>query len=180
MLELLITINCGCFNISLKRIGVNAIKKYGSDNIEWCVLETTPTRAAANEIEQYWINYFKSNVRDFGYNMTEGGEGIEGFSHSEEAREKIGNASRGIPRTEEVKQKIAAAQKGVPRRNHTEEEKQRISEANIGREVSEETRRKISEANKGRIPSEETLEKLRIAQQKRWERVRLLKANSDG
>lgn len=70
-------------------------------------------------------------------NYTNGGEGISGFSHSEETKKKmsIGNI-------------------GKHNFKHTEEAKQKISITSKGREISELTRKRQSESSKGKPKSE--------------------------
>ena len=60
----------------LGRVVGNAIHKYGEIK-EFEVLEEIPAknRDLMNKRERYWINYYHSNDRKFGYNMTEGGDG---------------------------------------------------------------------------------------------------------
>lgn len=144
-------------NTGRRTVFYNAIRKYGWDNFEWCIIESVPTRAAANEIEQYWINYFKSNVRAFGYNMTEGGEGVAGFSLSVEARRKISEFQKG--------------------RLVSLESRKRQSESRKGCRPSEEVRRKLSEAHTGLRCSEETKQKMRNSQRRRRDKEALLKEN---
>ena len=45
-------------------------------------------------------------------NMTDGGEGVFGLIHSEEARRKISERHKGIPKSEEHKNKLSAIGKG--------------------------------------------------------------------
>ena len=47
-----------------------------------------------NNQEKYWIKYFKSNNKKFGYNKTNGGSGIRGYKHTISARKKIGISSK--------------------------------------------------------------------------------------
>ena len=51
-----------------------AIKKYG-DKLIWEQIDKTKGLQSANDLEQYWISYYKSNLREYGYNSTEGGDG---------------------------------------------------------------------------------------------------------
>lgn len=53
-----------------------AIRKYGFDNIKWQILNENLTKEQANMWERLWIFVEKSNDSQFGYNMTEGGEGL--------------------------------------------------------------------------------------------------------
>jgi len=131
------------------------------------------------------------------HNRTNGGEGLSGFSHSEQTKQKLRK-----PHTEEHKRKISKACKGIPKpksdkhKNKVQKWKdenvkgksyielygldkanrlaKKISESNQGRAVSIETRNKISIAQKG-IPrnphSNETKEKMRIAHAKRLGKI---------
>ena len=80
-------------------------------------------------------------------NLTDAGEGISGYRHTIETKEKIRlsliGRNKGIERTNEVKEKI--------------------SKANLGRILSEETKKRIGIANKGKILSSETRERCRQA-----------------
>lgn len=51
-----------------------AWNKYGKDNFNFKILEKCK-KELLNEKEMYWINYYKSYDRKFGYNETLGGEG---------------------------------------------------------------------------------------------------------
>ena len=70
----------------------NAIQKYGWDNIEHKILYEDLALKDACAMEQKLIAEFKTNCRrygdEFGYNMTDGGEGKLGSTHSEENKEK--------------------------------------------------------------------------------------------
>lgn len=57
-----------CYDYPLYR----AIRKYGLENFEFSILEECEI-FKLNEREIYWINYFKSYQKDFGYNLTLGG-----------------------------------------------------------------------------------------------------------
>lgn len=49
-----------------------AMRKYGLDGFTYSLIEQCP-KEMLNEREQYWISYYKSNERDRGYNMSDGG-----------------------------------------------------------------------------------------------------------
>ena len=87
-----------------------------------------------------WISYYKSDQRDFGYNIKSGGLRS---AHSEETKKKIGIAS-----------------KARKRKPHSEETKLRISKAKIGKKLkpfSIEHKRKMSEKAKIRESKKKTL-----------------------
>ena len=47
------------------------------------------------EKEKYYINLFRSDMSDFGYNLTKGGDGIVGFKHSEETKQHFSEIRTG-------------------------------------------------------------------------------------
>ena len=50
-----------------------AIQKYGWDNFEHTILESNVPKELLNQKEIYWINYYQSDSREHGYNLTSGG-----------------------------------------------------------------------------------------------------------
>lgn len=106
------------------RIG-RAIRKYGWENFETHILATTENR----DIEKLYISIFRANDPEYGYNLTEGGDGCLGYRPSKETRAKMRDKKLG--------------------RKLSEEQCQKISESNKGREVSQETRDKIAARLKG-------------------------------
>lgn len=113
-------------------------------------------------------------------NMTIGGEGVCGLTHSEETRRALSEISSrtliGRPVSEETRAKMSAAHagrnKGVPNpehsvrlkgRKHSTEHKAKISESGKGRKHSPEALAKMAAARIGRKASPETREKLRIS-----------------
>ena len=50
-----------------------AIVKYGWNNFEHIILEENLSQEEANFKERYWIDFYKSNNYNFGYNLTSGG-----------------------------------------------------------------------------------------------------------
>lgn len=85
----------------------NAIKKYGWENIEHIILFTDLTKEQAEQKEIEMIAKYKSNQRNFGYNIANGGHCIE--SVSEEIRLKISKALTGrkatSPKSDETREK---------------------------------------------------------------------------
>lgn len=62
----------------------NSILKYGWDNFEHFVFEDNLSKEEAYEIEKLLIKKLKTQDRDFGYNVVEGGAGACGRFVSEE------------------------------------------------------------------------------------------------
>ena len=133
-------LTCHCDDIEEKRFGHNghkyknqplvyrAIQKYGWDNIQHEIIAKYISRESAVNIEKDLIALYRSNERQYGYNISPGGE--EGSYHSEESRKKMSEQRRGKKKSEEHRRKIG--------------------ESNKGRIMSVETRKKISEKAKGR------------------------------
>lgn len=110
-----------------------AIEKYGWNNIDHIVLFDSLTESEAKELEQYFIQWYNTANRDYGYNITLGGEGGNGLKgdkcywfgkhHTEESKEKISknhmdvsgekHPMYGKHHTEESKVKMSESQKGL-------------------------------------------------------------------
>lgn len=99
----------------------NAVKKYGWDNIQHKILHTGLDEQTAKEIEKQLIAEYKTMDRNFGYNRTIGGEGVNGLVHTEESKQKMREAHLGEKNhiygkhvSEETKKKISKSQKRKP------------------------------------------------------------------
>lgn len=135
-----------------------AIRKYGFQNFHWNILCETTIELLNNE-EIKFIKLFKTYDPKFGYNLTKGGDGSHGWTHTPEARKKIGNASKklkGIKRSFETKQKISLSQKG---KKLSEEHKRNISKGLYGNQNmkgkshSNSTKKKMSNSHKNKLQS---------------------------
>jgi len=71
----------------------NAIRKYGKKHFAMHTIESFNNIEEALEAEKFWIEYFKTNITkygsEYGYNLTEGGEGTSGRTHSQKTKNKI-------------------------------------------------------------------------------------------
>ena len=129
--------------------------KYGASSFSFEVIAIVPTaeKYRATEIEI---------IRDLWpccYNLTiQSLPSMLGRCHTEEAKKRIGAASRGKPRSEAVKAKISASHLGM---KHTQETCEKISSLKRGRPLSEDHRRKIGDAHLGRKRPPEVGEKIR-------------------
>ena len=112
-----------------------SIAKHGVDQFTLQIIEEFENEIDCFEAEQFWIQFFRSWSKDYGYNLTIGGEGASGRIVSEETKNKIRIKAVG--------------------RLHSEEVKAKISEAGRLRTNSPETRIKISNSNKGRKTTKE-------------------------
>jgi group I intron endonuclease len=77
----------------------NAIKKYGWENIKHIIMVDNISYSEACEKEQALIKKYKTNCKrygnDYGYNMTDGGEGTLGHKVSKETKLKMSKARTG-------------------------------------------------------------------------------------
>jgi len=62
----------------------NSIQKYGWDNIEHEIIQTDLTEIEAKGLEIEFIKKYKTNNKKFGYNLTIGGDGTNGYKLSVE------------------------------------------------------------------------------------------------
>ncbi len=133
-----------------------AIRKYGYNHfiIEPVCFCDTQKQAKLMEIQQIAIN--KSNRCKYplneGYNMTDGGDGGNGYKHTKVTLKKLQILSSNRKHTEETKKKISEANK-----NHPISEKQRLvaSLTHKGKKLSEKHKRILSIRMSGRIISQE-------------------------
>lgn len=132
-----------------------AIQKYGWGNFRHEVLFTDLTReeAAAKEIEM--IALYKSNQREFGYNIESGGfrPPISG-----ETSTRLRKSLKGRRLSYEHRKSISDGLRG---HKTSEETRQKLREKNRGKTMSPEARAKMSESHKGLRPSPETIAKWR-------------------
>lgn len=105
----------------------SAIQKYGWSGFTHEIICRDLTLKEAIEMECLFIREWRTNDRDYGYNLTTGGEGTPGFHPSEETRKKLSECRR--------------------RENLSEETLKRRSDGLRGRKFSSEHKRKIGEGN---------------------------------
>jgi group I intron endonuclease len=135
-----------------------AIKKYGEDKFSIELIEEVDTAGRAYELEQYYIKEYNSKI-PYGYNITDGGDGIFGWEATEEYRQEC---------SERVKQLHKEKKVGMYGKRHSDETKRKMSEASkgkskpwlIGRKFSPETIEKLRQLSLGKIASEETRKKI--------------------
>lgn len=154
------------------RLVWNAIQKYGIENVEQEVLyEDDITDDYATRLEQLSILLFKTNCNKFdepvyGYNLTDGGEGVKGWKPTPERRQqlvdqaKVISAKRiGTHHSDSSKQKMRDAKLGVKRGPMSDETKRKISLANSRDNMSEESHIRRSNAKKKKVCVIDTVSK---------------------
>ena len=124
-----------------------AIDKYGWDNFDHIILFEHLSKEQAEQKEIKLIAKYKSNQKDFGYNISKGGK-----------------ASNGVPCSEKTKLKISKKNKGTKNgmygKKHTKESLEKISKASFKKWENVEYRNKVIETlkankkdwQKGHIP----------------------------
>jgi group I intron endonuclease len=138
-----------------------AINKYGEQAFEIMPIASAKTLENLKEVEKDLIVQFQTKV-PFGYNLTDGGDGLFGYKQTQEQRLKSATLRLGTKHSDETKQKMKVAHLGENNhfygKNHTEETKRKNSEAHIGKQAmlgkthSAETKEKIRQSRLG-IPS---------------------------
>lgn len=80
----------------------NALRKYGWDEFDKFVIYQTDYNNSKKEIdkiicekEKFYINLFRTDCSDFGYNLTSGGDGVCGYKFSEETKAQMSKARSG-------------------------------------------------------------------------------------
>lgn len=126
----------------------NAIQKYGWDNFEHIIIKDDLDKDSAFDMEKKLIKQYKSNISEYGYNCSIGGEnGNLGHKHSDKTIEKMRNSAIGRNLSDEQKLKISNTLKG---RKLSKELKEKLSEVHMGHDVSDDTKKKMSEKKRGR------------------------------
>jgi group I intron endonuclease len=133
-----------------------AIKKYGKEKFSIELIEEVESPERAYELEIFYIKKYNTKA-PFGYNLTDGGDGIFGWQPSDEYRKECSERAKELHKNKKV---------GMYGKKHNDETKRKMSEASkgnkncLGRILSEETKLKISTSNKGKTVSESTKKKI--------------------
>jgi group I intron endonuclease len=144
-------------NYSKHRYFFAAIQKYGWDNFKHEILFYNLTESDAKQKEIELIARYKSNNREFGYNLTQGGDGVKGYVHTEKTKKKIGEVVRERYSTPEARKELSIRMKGENNpfynKQLSEEHKEKIKLSHLGKKRephTQETKAKISAANMGK------------------------------
>ena len=134
----------------------DSMRCYGIENFEFIIIEKIENINKLNEREQYWIDYYKSYDRNYGYNLRLKAESNRGYKHSEKSKINMSLAKQKNPswlgkkHTKESRDKIAKAHKG---KKLTKIHKLNIAKSLIGkkrRPHSKEAKLKMSISHKGK------------------------------
>lgn len=145
-----------------------AINKYGKDNFEISIIEECESDELALGREIFWIAECKTNIykhgNEFGYNLTDGGEGITGNIRSPETRRKMSESSRGKPKSETHKEQLRIAKIGT---KLSPGHKANIGKAGLGKTHTESAKTKcsvskIGEKNPMSVLDEQKVKEIKI------------------
>lgn len=131
---------------------INAIKKYGWENIKHEIVAESLTVDEASNMEKALIQKYNSANRDHGYNISLGG--VDSKTCSDETKEKIRKANIGKVMSEESKRKISKFQMGrkrseLTRRNMSIAQKKSFANGNNAMHSSE-VRARVAKKLRGR------------------------------
>lgn len=119
-----------------------AIQKYGWGNIKHEILFENLTKEEAEQKEIELIHRYKSNHKNYGYNIENGGNSIG--KHSEETKKKIGMKNKGKIVSEESRMLMSRNHADVSKsknpfwgKHFTDEQKQKLKENHKGKQAAE-------------------------------------------
>jgi len=158
----------------------NVLRKYG-DVFNWDILCSCLSKEQLDEQERFYIWYYNSNEKGYGYNLTKGGGGMLGYKHSETTKNILREKKLGRKLSQENIEKIRQGSLG---RKHSDETKRKMSEKRKEIWKNSEYQKKISSSLKGKPTwikgvghTEET--KKKISQSKRGQKYAIKKGIGD-
>jgi len=134
----------------------NSWNKYGKKEFNFKIIERNIDQKELSDKEIYWIKFYNT-FNGKGYNLTEGGEGLNGYSFPEETKNKISKSLQGHKCSKETKSKISEALTGF---KHPDEFRKKLSEARKGIKLSEKHKINISKGKTGHDVSKKTKSKI--------------------
>lgn len=148
----------------------SAIQKHGIENFE---VETLVLVSTKEEMDRYECGLIKAlgTKAPNGYNLTDGGDGAQGFVFTDEQKLKISLGQIGRKMSEKAREKLLERNKGNKFSvgvRMSEEHRLRLIKINKGRKQSPEEIKKRSLAQKGRKHSEETKKKMSESAKRRY------------
>ena len=99
----------------------NAIRKYNENNFIWDIIyQSHDAEHTKNVMEEFFIREYNSCIHFMcsnGYNMTIGGEGTLGYTHSQETKDKIAEWNLDKIVSQKTRNKISDSKKGKTMRH---------------------------------------------------------------
>ena len=143
-----------------------AIEKYGWDNITHEVIDVAVSLKEANEKEKFYIENFKTNKKEHGYNCTIGGDGVSGWKPTEEQRLKNSNSKKEMWNNPKIRKNLTKERK---LRGNSKKEKERLSKMSKSNWENPEVRSKLEKHLKEISNDEKCKEKRKVSMQKIWQ-----------
>ncbi|TXD58873.1 hypothetical protein FUT88_13430 [Ralstonia sp. TCR112] len=141
-------LNCGRHHsISLQR----AWAKYGCGAFQFELIEIVQDVDQLLVREQFWIDSYRSTVRECGYNIAKHAEApMRGRKHRPEsiAKQIAAQTGRRFKKSEEARLRERELRQSNPLPPMSEQTRQRLSDALTGRKLSDETRMRMSIAKR--------------------------------
>jgi len=159
----------------------SAINKHGPENFEIKTLVIVGTKWEMDLYESGMIKALNTKAPN-GYNLTDGGDGCQGYVFTEEQRRKVSSVQMGRKMSDLSRQKLLERNKGNKFSSGvkmTEEHRLRLLKINKEREQSKEERAKRSLAQIGRKHTEETKQKISDAAKRRYAKGKDASITSD-
>jgi group I intron endonuclease len=142
------------------RVLFQAIKKYGIENFHISYIASAFDFESACDIERLLIKD-RGTKAPAGYNLTDGGDGVVGYQHTEETKKQISEKMKGSKKSAETRAKMSAARLGI---KYSEETKSKISASKkgkpsnrLGAKHSDESKALMSESQKTRYKTKEAV-----------------------
>lgn len=132
---------------------LNAFNKYGFDNFDFTLIDSSKNQNLLNEREVFWIGHYNTTNKELGYNISVGGDNA---IPTIETRIKMSIAHSGSKQSEEwINKRVSKAGSEEAKKYGTfksDEEKKYLSENSakfwLGKTRSEETKAKVSATKK--------------------------------
>ena len=146
----------------------SAIQKYGWENIKHEILIDNLTQKEADYYEKYYIDLYRSNNKEYGYNLRSGG--TAGYKYTDEVKRLMAEKQTGRRQSAETRLKHSEALKRYYATHEVSEEtRQKLKAANTGKShpLSEKAKEKAiqnikhHQFRKGHAPSEKAMQTLR-------------------
>jgi group I intron endonuclease len=149
---------------------------YGSDAFEFIILEEVIDKSKLIEREQYWMNFYKSYNRKFGYNVNPIAGSSFGVKRTEEYKNRIRKSLSGRKLSEahifNVKASLNAIgwKGGMLGKTMSTETKLKMRLSHLGKKQSVEHIKNAAAARRGLKWTAESRARQSVAQKLRWEK----------
>lgn len=127
---------------------IRSMRHYGMDNFQFDIVEDGIMDGDINDRERYYIQLLKSNDVHNGYNLTVGGDGVNGLKWRQESRDLMSRIKKGLN---------AGEKNYFFGKTHTVESRVKIIESNKRRKgghhrlLTDEEKKVLSDSHKGQV-----------------------------